>query len=95
MHTQSRQGEQTDFRYGWRFRGCSLVISTSRYVTDFYVPHVVAVGLQHALRHLHCHIRACHGIHTMPNLIKTQGKKSCSTASEPDKADVMLPKTGY
>lgn len=93
MHMQSRQGDQTDLRYEWRFQGWSLFISTSRYVTDFYVPHVVAVGLQH--QHLHCHIRAHHGIHTMPNLIRTLGKKSLSTAFEPDKEEVTLPKTGY
>lgn len=64
-------------------------------MTDFYVPHVVAVGLHRAFQCLHCHIKARHGIHTMPNLIKTQGKKSCSTTFKPDKAEVMLPKIAY
>lgn len=57
-------------------------------MTEFCVSHVVAVGLQYAFHHLHCHIKAHHGIHTMPNLIRPQRKKSCSATLELDKAEV-------
>lgn len=93
-HMQSGQGEQTDFRYEWRFQRSSLFISTSRHVAAFCVPLVVAVG-HSMLFSIYIATKACHGIHKMPNLIRIQGKKSCSTTFEPNIAEVKLPKIGY